>query len=338
MADAISSAPQAGGRPNVDGPVQRPDLGNDPVRLTPVDLSPYADGNCGIPWCLSFSASAPGPHVVLNALMHGNELSGAIVLHRLLQHGLRPRRGRLSFCFANVTACQRFDPTNPTSSRFVDEDLNRVWSPLQLDGRSHSLELDRARQLRPLYESADLLLDLHSMQQDSPPLILSGPAARGSALAESVGLPAWIVADTGHVTGRRLIDYARFAGPGGTAAAILAECGQHWLPETVAVANAITGRFLLAAGCVDIDDLPEPPPPPAAQTRIAVTHAITAQSDAFEFVQPYIGMERIARARTIIAHDDGQPVLTPYDDCVLVMPGREVRFGQTAVRLGRIVR
>ena len=33
-----------------------------------------------------------------------------------------------------------------------------------LDGPRRSLELARARALRPLYESADLLLDIHSMQ------------------------------------------------------------------------------------------------------------------------------------------------------------------------------
>jgi hypothetical protein len=56
-------------------------------------------------------------------------------------------------------------------------------------------------------------------------------------------------------------------------------------------------------------------------------------------VQRFTGMETIERAGTVIARDGGEPVTTPYDDCILVMPapGRYVRPGLTAVRLGRII-
>ena len=46
-------------------------------------LSPYRDGNAGIPYVLSFAASDPGPHVLLAAIVHGNEICGAIALDRL---------------------------------------------------------------------------------------------------------------------------------------------------------------------------------------------------------------------------------------------------------------
>ena len=48
-------------------------------------------------------------------------------------------------------------------------------------------------------------------------------------------------------------------------------------------------------------------------------------------------MELIARAGTVIGHDGGRPVATPYDDCVLIMPSMRLRKGETAVRLGRII-
>jgi len=46
----------------------------------------------------------------------------------------------------------------------------------------------------------------------------------------------------------------------------------------------------------------------------------------------------IAKAGTVLGHDDGEPVTTPYDDCVLVMPSssRPLRPGVTVVRLGRL--
>ncbi len=71
-----------------------------------------------------------GPHVGLLALTHGNEIAGAIVLERLLELGLAPKRGRLTFGFVHLAAYERFDPRQPTASRFIDEDLNRLWDPL----------------------------------------------------------------------------------------------------------------------------------------------------------------------------------------------------------------
>ncbi|RZJ05580.1 MAG: succinylglutamate desuccinylase, partial [Haliea sp.] len=67
-----------------------------------------------------------------------------------------------------------------------------------------------------------------------------------------------------------------------------------------------------------------------------VTHRVVAQSTAFEFTADFRGGELIATRGTRIATDGGQPVTTPYDDCVLVMPSvRQLRAGVTTVRLGR---
>jgi hypothetical protein len=38
----------------------------------------------------------------------------------------------------------------------------------------------------------------------------------------------------------------------------------------------------------------------------------------------------------VIAHDQDEAIVTPYDNCVLVMPSlRQLRPGVTTVRLGR---
>ena len=72
-------------------------------------------------------------------------------------------RGRLTLVFANLDAYGRFDAEDPTASRFVDEDLNRIWDLETLESGRRSSELRRARLLRPIFETADVLLDLHSM-------------------------------------------------------------------------------------------------------------------------------------------------------------------------------
>lgn len=182
-----------------------------PVEITAPDITAYRGD--GIPYVIGLDSGRAGPHVVITALVHGNELCGAWALLTLLERDIRPRRGRLSLAFVNVAAYQAFDPGNPRATRYLDEDLNRVWDPATLDGPRRSRELDRARQLRPLIEDADLLLDLHSMQLPAPPLLLSGLTDKGQRLALAMGYPTYVIADGGHRNGGRMRDFGAFADP-----------------------------------------------------------------------------------------------------------------------------
>ena len=72
-----------------------------PVELKPVDIAAWAAGNTGIPYVTTLASSQPGPHVVVTALTHGNELCGAHVLKFLFEHQISPRRGKLTLAFAD---------------------------------------------------------------------------------------------------------------------------------------------------------------------------------------------------------------------------------------------
>jgi predicted deacylase len=299
------------------------------VALATADVTPWLPGNTGIPGVWQFAAAAPGPHVVVTALVHGNEIAGAWALDRLLRAGPAPRRGRLSLVFANLDAYARFDPDNPTVSRFVDEDMNRLWEPAVLDGPRESRELARARALRPVIDSADVLLDLHSMLWPGDPLILCGPTAKGRRLACAVGTPGLVVADRGHLGGRRLIDYAPFVDPALDRTAILVEAGQHWEATTVEAMLASVAGLLAATGL-------GPPAAAGPAPRYAeVTHVVTANTGTFAFTQPYRGGDVIAARDTLIGVDGGIEIRTPHAQCLLVMPSLRPSRGHTAVRLAR---
>lgn len=303
------------------------------VRLCRPDIAEWLAGNTGIRGFTTRAAASPGPHVALLSLVHGNEIAGAILLDRLLREGLTPSRGRLSFGFVNLTAFERFDPQRPTASRFLDEDLNRVWDAAILDGPRHSGELDRAREIRAFIDTIDVAVDLHSMLWPSEPLILCGVAAKGKALARAIGTPALVVADQGHMNGRRLIDYDRFSDPGTPHAACLVEAGQHWEPETVDTMWGSVAGLLRHLG---IADLPEPPVAVAERSRVAtVTMAVTAMTANFSFLQNFRGGDIVAKRNTLIAMDGETEIRTPHDDCLLVMPALRPSRGHTAVRLGR---
>lgn len=312
-----------------------------PIEVAFPDLRAYAKGNTGIPYVYSYDSGVPGKHTMINALTHGNEVCGAIAVKGLLDAGLRPRRGRLTLSFANVEAYQRFDPDQPDASRFVDQDFNRVWTGAALDDQSRdSSELRRARALRPLVDSVDMLLDLHSMHERCAPLNVCGPLDKGVALARALGSPAWIISDEGHPEGRRMRDYGDFGNPASDRNALLIECGQHWEAVAVTVAKDSCARFLLAAGNLDAADLPAGwLAPDAHQLRVVrVTEPIVAKSTDFRFAGPYTGLETFPAAGSLIGWNEGVPVRTPYPGCVLVMPSlRQVRAGVTVVRFGQLL-
>ncbi len=305
------------------------------VRLFPPDIAPWVTGNGGINGIITRDSGRPGPHVALLSLMHGNEIAGAIVLDDLLRAGLIPTKGKLSFAFLNLAAFERFDPQRPTASRFLDEDMNRVWDAAILRGPRRSIELDRAREIRPFVDSIDVVLDLHSMLWPSEALILSGTPTKGTALATAIGTPSLVVADHGHVNGRRLIDYPRFSSADTPYAACLVEAGQHWEQATVDVLRASVAGLLRHLDLVP-PDAPLPPAPPVAVSRVAtVTTAVTAMTSSFTFAQPYRGGDIIPRRDTLIAMDGETEIRTPHDNCLLVMPSLRPSRGHTAVRLAR---
>ena len=302
------------------------------------DLKPWEGGGAA-PYVHVRDSGKPGPAVMVNALTHGNEVSGAIVVDGLLRQGLRPRNGKLILSFANIEAYHSFDPATPFKSRMVDEDFNRTWG--RLDQPATTVETKRALVLKPFVEQADLLLDLHSMHDDGVPLMLSGPLDKGAELAKQLGAPVDIIRDAGHAAGMRMRDYGGFGDPKSPKNALLIETGQHWRASSVVVAKDVAVRFLVESGIVDAGDLPvgwrQPAPP--AQRVVEVTHAVATKHGNFKAARHFEGQEMIAKAGTLLGHDDDEPVTTPYDNCVLVMPSsnRPLRPGVTVVRLGRLV-
>ena len=132
-----------------------------PVELIAPDIEPYRKGNVGFDFVTSFDSGKPGPHVMINAITHGNEVCGAIALDYLFKANVRPTHGKLTLWFVNHLAYSNFDPENPGLSIFVDEDFNRVWIEDRLEGLEVTAELRRARELRPVFDTVDLLLDIH---------------------------------------------------------------------------------------------------------------------------------------------------------------------------------
>lgn len=310
------------------------------VELSAPDITPYKSGNTEIDYVSVFDSQIPGPHIMISALVHGNELCGAIALDWIFANNIRPQIGKLSLAFANVEAYHSFDPDDPFTSRYIDEDFNRVWHTDKLDGDQTSCELSRARQIRPYLDDVDYLFDIHSMQQPSPPMLLAGALEKGCKFAANVGVPELVTIDHGHADGVRMRDYGEFADPRSQKNALLIECGQHWENASAQVAKMSSVRMLVAMGLIPHDHwavsaVARPQLKP--QKFVRITDAITIKSSKFQFARMFKGGALIPSKGTLIGHDGDQPVRTPYDDCILIMPTLGALTGQTAVRLGQLI-
>ena len=310
-----------------------------PIEVEFPDIERWQAGNTGVPFVWTFPSDRPGPHVTIQALTHGNEVCGAICNDWLLREAFRPTRGTLTLTFANVAAYRTFNATDPYTSRCVDEDFNRLWTLDILDGTRQTADLSRARELRPVYDATEYLLDLHSMTDPCLPLALAGQQQKGLELAFAIGMPEHVIIDGGHKAGRRLRDYAAFDDPASPRNALLLECGQHWEVAAPRVAQQASLRFLRHFGMADgafldahLDTAPLP-----RQRAIEITHVVTIATEAFEFARPVEGLDVIAKAETLLARDGDDEVRTPYANSVLVMPTRRPKKGETAVRIGRYV-
>mgnify|MGYP001828698167 FL=1 len=266
-----------------------------PIELPFPDISAHKSGNTGVEYYTTFDSGVAGPHVMVNGLIHGNEVCGVIALEHLFQAGVRPKRGRLTLGFSNVAAYQAFDPDEPMASRFLDEDMNRVWDVETLEGDRSTYEVGRAREMRPLIDTVDLLFDVHSMQHKAAPVIVAGPLDKSVAMSRQLGTPDIIVADKGHAAGLRLRDYGGFGDASSAKTAVLIECGQHWEADAAPVAIDSVYRWLLLHGMIDAE-LAEPNlrPLPDRQRVVQVLDAVTVETEGFEFAQPFTGLETLA--------------------------------------------
>lgn len=301
------------------------------IDVMPRDLSAYRQGNVGVDYVHRFESGVPGPHVLINALTHGNEFCGMVAACHVLDSGVRPLRGTLTVSFANVAAYETFDPSQPFDSRQITHNFNRIWSDELLDGDQDSVELRRARAMRPVVAEADHILDIHSTSQDVVPFWVYPDFARNAQVARDLAAPAvHLVMPQGLGSGTPVIQHGQHGRADSCAgAALVVECGQHFKQSSADLATEVTLNFLGHFGLIE-----RPIRPAAAPRRFELlrTHVV-AHAD-FRFVRPVIGFETFAQGE-LIAMDGDQPLHAPCDDCTLFMPTREPIAGREGVYLTR---
>lgn len=300
--------------------------------VLPRDLSAYRKGNTGIDYVHRFESGKPGPHVLINALTHGNEICGMTAATHLLDTGVRPRIGTLTISFANVEAYESFDPARPFDSRQLEHNLNRIWSAEALEGAIDSPEHRRARLLRPVVATADHILDIHSTSQDVEPFWVYPAFSRNAEVAMAIGRPAvHLVMPDGLGSGIPLIQHGQHGLPEGRAgAAMVVECGQHFLRSASDLAVAVSQDFLAHFGLIEA----RPAAAAQPQRRYQLLQTCMVKTPEFRFVRPVVGFEVFAKGE-LIATDGDEEIRALCDDCTILMPTRLPIVGREAVYLSR---
>lgn len=308
-----------------------------PIELQWADLSAYRRSNTGIDHVHSIDSGVAGPHVMVNALTHGNELCGMVAVRRLLDAGVRPRIGRLTLSFANVDAYDLF-ATGQLHARCVDRDFNRLWHDELLAADHTSVEGRRAHTLLPIVRTVDRLLDLHSTWHAVLPFFVLSRLPRTQRLADALAVPArQLLLPAFRHEGYHLIDYGAFAEPDAEAVGLIAECGQHFSASSAAQAWQVALRFLHVAGMLSDDDACELGLAPlglGAVARYEIVQPVIATTDRMRLACSYGGFVTF-KAGEIAAYDGDAPVVAPFDDAVVLAPRPDPAAGQQAFAWGR---
>lgn len=295
-----------------------------------------------------YAGTASGPLLIVMAGIHGNEPAGVEAAGRVLarlQVEQPPARGEVVAVAGNLVALGR-------NERFIDKDLNRVWTPERLAalGREATdddrVEDRQQRELVTILERllADargpvIFLDLHTTSADGPPFLTIGDTLRNRAFAMRFPLPV-ILGLEEQVDGALLEHLNNFG-----AVTMGVEAGQHRSAASVQRLEAVLWLALAHTGMIGNEAVPglEARRRELADVSRSVPRVIEvryrhsiAPGDGFR-MEPGLRNFCEVRRGQVLARDNNGPIGSPEDGLILLplyqgrgddgfFVGREVRM------------
>lgn len=290
----------------------------------------------------AFVGNPSGPTLIVVGSLHGNEPGGAQALYEVsvelaeLQDRLK---GRVYFLAGNTRALRE-------GVRFIDSDLNRIWTQPNLSsvGCPDLLALSEGKELTELDQTLDsilitamdevFVLDLHSTSADGVPFATVGDTLRNREFA--VNFPVTILLGIEEQLDGTLLEYLNNAG----AVTLGFEGGQHLSGKTVENHKALVRIALTASGILDRDSVPNLD---ASRKRLAsgneqarifevrYRHAIT-EDDGFEMKPGFHNFDPVLSG-DVLGHDKNGEV-TAKETGLLLMPLYQ-KLGEDGYFLGR---
>lgn len=290
-----------------------------------------------------------GPLLLIVGGVHGNEpggvLAGQDVLAELESRRI-PVAGRVVFLTGNMAALE-------AGLRYVDVDLNRLWTAEQIEAlRARSPAEDRAeeREQRELLDVIErelaaargrvVLIDLHSTSAGGAPFAIIGDTLGNRTVAFALRIPVILgLEENIHGT---LLEY--FGNEGHVAVGF--EGGQHVAPTTREHHVAAIWVTLVTAGLVQRSDVAGYEQHVERLARagrelprvveILHRHEI-APDDVFQMNPGYENFQRVGRGELLAHADPGRREVRAPRDGLILMPLYQSK-GRDGFFLGRSVR
>lgn len=263
-----------------------------------------------------------GPVAIFFAGIHGNEPAGVTALERLCA-ALSPRendlKGRVIGIRGNIRALEK-------QSRYLDEDLNRLWTkeaiqririkPVLLEEEHEMLEiLDFLEEVIDASEGPFYFFDLHTTSGKSAPFMTINDALANRKFAALFPVPI-ILGIEEYLTGP-LLSYVNELGY----VALGFEGGQHQDPQSIERCKAFSQLCLEFAGIFQVDG-----PASSQEAYRKLQHPAFDKGSFFEIIEVYKvaefevfrmrpGFESFQKVQkgTPVALHQGHEILFPQD-------------------------
>jgi succinylglutamate desuccinylase len=273
------------------------------------------------PYVWHIESKNPGPHAVILGGTHGNEKPGVVVIEKLLGRGMKRYvgRGSLTLGIGNPAAVE-------ADARFVqgDFDLNRSFGKVPAKF-AKSIAVKRAKELKPILSSADVLKDVHATIKPSRALILSpnagNPLLKKILLAFGIGTVITGKALAEDATGMTTDAYVYRQGGVG----ITLETGG--MKDTSIVPRTVAG-IMASLGVIGITPPYKHKVPTKRLERFNAYWSVPA-SDEFAFTNSWPNFARLPEG-THFATDREEKLVVPCDSYMvfqkpaeLLKPGTE---------------
>jgi len=260
-----------------------------------------------------------GKTVAIFAGIHGNEKVGMYALERLKRE-LKVISGTVYLVYANPPAIE-------ADKRFVQKNINRLFSQNSMEKKDDVYEDVRARELMKLLDSCDAVLDIHSYNSDT-----GGQFAfcepNGYDIIQKMDFPIIVSRNKPdpQLPSTTVMGYMNKTGVG-----ICIECGtSNRAEQFVDLAVKSSYQFLQYFGNIDIII----PYDNVARQFIKNDRMLYKKNDAFRFVKDFKDFEPLPTNEPF-AFDGDEPLIAGENECIF-FPRPNVPVGGEVCLIGKL--
>ncbi|NEN24840.1 aspartoacylase [Cryomorpha ignava] len=272
-----------------------------------------------------------GPNLVFIGGMHGNEPTGVLALHRVMNE-LKPLqpllKGNVYALSGNLNALER-------GERFIVKDLNRVWQPDMVE-RAKKRDYQPSEIINEVEEQIELwgyidelmnnrkgkfiFVDLHTTSVKSVPFITMSDTIMNRGFARRIPVP--VVIGIEEYLQEPLLSYVNDLG----CISMAFEGGQHNDPESVRNHEAMIWLSLVTSKVIKKIEVPK-----FRKNYHHLMHSAEGNHKVFAInyrqnIEPHETFEMIPgfgnfqsiKANQLLAKLDGQPVLSPQKGLIFM--------------------